>query len=342
MKQTELYKRYIEIKENTPRPYARDLATQLGVSEAELIDSRVGYDVHRLKSDILALLNALENVGEVKALTRNDFAVHEHMGCYSRQSLNGHTGLILNPGGIDLRLFLHHWQCAFAVHESGKHSLQFFDGQGDAVHKVYALPGTDMVAWQKIIEQFTDNSGQPFSPSTARVAHYADKVDAEKVEQEWRAMTDVHDFFLLLHRHNISRQQAFNAVSDDLAYRVDNSAVQGILNQAQAERNDIMIFVANRGCVQIFTGIIEKLEPLRGWLNIFNERFTLHLKDDAIIESWVTCKPTKDGFVTSLELYSADGNQIAQLFGQRSEGLPEQAIWRKQISSLHNLAETQS
>jgi putative hemin transport protein len=31
-----------------------------------------------------------------------------------------------------------------------------------------------------------------------------------------------------------------------------------------------MIFVGNRGCVQIFTGALEKVAPMRGWLNIFN------------------------------------------------------------------------
>jgi hypothetical protein len=34
-------------------------------------------------------------------------------------------------------------------------------------------------------------------------------------------------------------------------------------------------------------------------------------------------------FVTSLELFAADGTQIAQLYGQRSEGTPEQKRWRE-------------
>jgi putative hemin transport protein len=81
-----------------------------------------------------------------------------------------------------------------------------------------------------------------------------------------------------------------------------------------------MIFVGNRGCVQIFTGALEKLAPMRGWLNIFNTTFTLHLREDSIDEIWVTRKPTSDGHVTSVELFAKDGTQIAQLYGQRSEG----------------------
>ncbi len=147
-------------------------------------------------------------------------------------------------------------------------------------------------------------------------------------------MTDVHQFFQLLSRNNLTRQQAFRAVGNDLAYRVDNSALTEILEAAKSAQNEIMIFVGNRGCVQIFTGQIERLMPQDGWVNIFNRHFTLHLIEGAIAESWITRKPTKDGMVTSLELFAADGTQIAQLYGQRTEGQPEQLQWREQVAAL--------
>ncbi len=55
-----------------------------------------------------------------------------------------------------------------------------------------------------------------------------------------------------------------------------------------------------------------------------------------IAESWITRKYTKDGYVTSLELFAADGTQIAQLYGQRTEGEPEQQQWRTQIDALQS------
>ena len=39
-------------------------------------------------------------------------------------------------------------------------------------------------------------------------------------------------------------------------------------------------------------------------------------------------KPTKDGHVTSLEAYDADGEMIIQFFGKRQEGEGERADWR--------------
>ena len=115
---------------------------------------------------------------------------------------------------------------------------------------------------------------------------------------------------------------------------MDNSALAQLLETARQDRNEIMIFVGNRGCVQIFTGVVEKLTPMKGWLNIFNPTFTLHLLEEAVAETWVTRKPTADGHVTSLELFAADGTQIAQLYGQRTEGEPEQSQWRRQIDAL--------
>ena len=336
-----IYEQYIQAKAENPGKYARDLATLMGISEAELTHSRVGQDAKRLQGDARALLNALEAVGEAKAITRNTYAVHEQMGRYQNQHLNGHAGLILNPRELDLRLFLNQWASAFTLSEETshgmRHSIQFFDQQGDALHKVYATEHTDMVAWQAVLAKFitATNPTLPLAPpSTPDVTEPA--VNNATVDAEWRAMTDVHQFFQLLKRNNLTRQQAFRAVGDDLAYRVDNSSLTQLLNIAQQDQNEIMIFVGNRGCVQIFTGLIEKVTPYQGWINVFNKRFTLHLIETAIAESWITRKPTKDGFVTSLELFAADGSQLAQLYGQRTEGKPEQNQWREQISRLVN------
>lgn len=329
---------YLQLKAQHPRKYARDLAQLMNISEAELTFLRVGHDARRLAADCRAVLAALEGVGETKSITRNEYAVHEQVGVYTNQRINEHVGLVLNPRGLDLRIFPTQWFCAFALTEQSprgeRNSIQFFDRQGDAVLKVYATANTDMAAWQALIERFVLADNPPLAfPAAETPAHGAD-VDVAKLEAEWRAMTDVHDFFMILKRHNVSRQQAFHAVSDDLACQVDNKALATLLNAAQQDGNEIMVFVGNRGCTQIFTGVIEKVTPMENWINIFNPEFTLHLVESAIAESWVTRKPTKDGFVTSLELFAADGTAIAQLFGQRTEGEPEQTQWRQQVMSL--------
>lgn len=333
-----LYQRYQQTKIDHPAKYARDLAELLGVSEAELTHARVGHDTQRLQVAARTLLNELEQVGVTKSITRNSFAVHEQVGRYQNQHLNGHAGLILNPRALDLRLFLDQWDSVFALSETNKrgvrHSIQFFDHQGDALHKVYTTDETDLAAWQALIERHQSAENPALALQPAKINAGNDNSDAAKIDADWRAMTDVHQFFQLLTRNNLTRQQAFRAVGNDLAYRVDNSALAQLLQAAKDAQNEIMIFVGNRGCVQIFTGQIERLMPQDGWINIFNRSFTLHLIEGAIAESWITRKPTKDGVVTSLELFAADGTQIAQLYGQRTEGNPEQTQWREQIAAL--------
>ncbi|MBZ4236149.1 hypothetical protein LAM40_21925, partial [Mycobacterium tuberculosis] len=94
---------------------------------------------------------------------------------------------------------------------------------------------------------------RPLEPVT-----YADTADGAALENDWRAMTDVHQFFGLLRKYQLSRQQAFRLVSDDLACRVDPHALPALLSTVRQEGNGIMIYVGNRGCVRVFTGAREK------------------------------------------------------------------------------------
>lgn len=331
---TELWQRYQDVKANGTAKYARDIAAVMGISEAELTEARVGHDAVRLQDNARAILAALESVGETKCICRNEYAVHEQVGAFTHQHLDGHAGLVLNPRALDLRLFLSQWASAFHVNDQGRESIQFFDPHGDAVLKVYTTDATDSAAWQALIAEQTQSTPTPLALRPVENARYAETADGAALEKEWRAMTDVHQFFVLLRKYNLSRQQAFRLVSDDLACRIDTEALPRLLETIQQDGNEFMIFVGNRGCVQIFTGTLEKLTPMRGWINIFNSTFTLHLREETIDEVWVTRKPTVDGHVTSVELFAKDGTQIAQLYGQRSEGHPEQAQWRNQVDSL--------
>ncbi|CAI3923135.1 hemin-degrading factor [Commensalibacter papalotli (ex Botero et al. 2024)] len=332
------YQRYLTLKAEHTNKFARDLATMIGISEAELCYARIGADVKPFSTDFAALLKELHKVGETMNIVRNEYAVHEQAGQYDNVKLGNHGGLVLNPRALDQRLFVSKWVSSFYIKEmtkrGEKESIQIFDAYGDAILKIYMTDNTNRQEWDALVTQFVMESLDQFLVSPHE--HISENLlfDAKKIEEEWRAMTDVHQFFNLLNRHNVTRQQAFSSVSDTLACQVDNSALSEILNLALNDGNEIMIFIGNRGCVQIFTGVIEKLMPKDNWLNIFNPKFTMHLMEDQIAETWVTRKPTKEGYVTSLELFAKDGTQIAQLYGQRTEGDLEQETWRNQIDAV--------
>lgn len=246
-----------------------------------------------------------------------------------------------------MRIFLDHWAISFALTETSsdnlQHSIQFFDYHGNAVHKIYATEKTNMAVWYKLINQYQMTTNPPLNLRPATVHPQSPQITQtvkKQLETDWRNMTNVHQFFQLLQKYNVKRQQIFAAVSDELAYQVDNHALYQILHSAFNQQNEIMIFVGSLGCMQIFTGCIQKLAAYHDKLsalqkiNVLNPKFSLNVIETGIANSWVTRKPTKDGIVTSLEIFDHHGDPIIQLFGQRTEGEPEQLDWRKQISTL--------
>src|SRR5690606_37832459 len=122
-------------RSDNPKVRERDLAAQLGISEAELVAAHCGEGVLRIEPRVKELLNGLEAVGEVMALTRNESAVHEKIGVYENISVGGHNATVLGEN-IDLRIFPKIWAHGFAVEKRDgdeiRRSLRFFDNAGEA------------------------------------------------------------------------------------------------------------------------------------------------------------------------------------------------------------------
>jgi putative hemin transport protein len=113
-----------------------------------------------------------------------------------------------------------------------------------------------------------------------------------------------------------------------------------VLESAAASGLPIMVFVGSPGVVQIHTGPVHNIKAMGPWLNVLDNDFNLHLREDHIVESWVVQKPTPEGPVTSLELYDAHGTQIVQLFGKRKPGIPELEAWRALAVGLPDVEAT--
>lgn len=326
---------------------ARDAAEKLGVSEAELVACRCGETVRRLAGPWGEIIKSFPGLGEVMVLTRNDHAVHEKAGSFSKISIFKSMGLVLDED-IDLRLFLDHWQSGYAVAEktrSGlRHSLQFFDLDGTAVHKVYLREGSDRQAYEDLVTQNLDPNQQPGQAVSAlptRAPERPDQdIDRAVLRKRWCELQDVHDFHAMLKDVGVGRTQAFRLVGEEFAYRVGLETFKTALEAAAETATPIMIFAGNPGVIQIHTGPVEKLKELGPWFNVLDEGFNLHLRTDAIDTAWIIRKPTRDGVVTSLEIYDAVGDQIAWMFGKRKPGELEREDWRRLVASLQPLGES--
>jgi len=322
---------------------ARDVAASLGASEAALAAARVGDDVIRLSGDWKRLLTELHAVGRLMGLTRNDHAVIEREGAYEPASFvhGGAVGLVLDEG-IDLRLFMSRWHHAFAIaHETPKGQrwgIHFFDAAGDAVHKVYLTEGSDAEAFWAIVDSFRASSQAAplhFLPREAPAVERPDEeIDVAGLQAAWRALEDTHDFVPLLRRFGVTRTQALRLAPEEAVRVVRPTSLATTLEQAAETELPIMVFVGNAGCIQIHTGPVHRIKRLGPWLNVLDPGFNLHVRDDRIEAAWVVEKPTRDGVVTSLELFDGAGETVAMLFGKRKPGQPEDLRWRTLASQL--------
>lgn len=328
-------------KQENPKVRIRDAARQLGVSEAELVAVGDGSTVIRLAEDWEGILTSLEPLGDLMALTRNEHAVHERKGVYRNVSINGPMGLVLDEE-IDLRLFLGHWHFGFAVIEEGAHgtrrSLQFFDQDGTAVHKIYLQETSDLNAWEALVEKFRREDQdmtldiRPVPPAAKDLPD--EEIDFAGLYTDWRNMQDTHEFFGLLRKFKVGRLQALRNADHELARPVHPGSFRQTLQLASAEEVAIMVFVASPGVIQIHGGPVERVVATGPWFNVLDPRFNLHLREDHIATAWAVSKPTSDGVVSSLELFAADGELIALLFGKRKPGVPEDPKWRAIVERL--------
>ncbi|TPK79471.1 hemin-degrading factor [Mesorhizobium sp. B2-4-18] len=321
---------------DNPKARERDLAAQLGISEAELVAAHCGDGVVRVEPRVNDLLTGLEAVGEVMALTRNESAVHEKIGVYDKVVTGNHNAMVLGEN-IDLRIFPKIWAHGFAVEKRDgddiRRSLQFFDAAGDAVHKVHLRPTSSLHAYQKLVASLESPNQEPTIDISGTVLDEESEAGAstaslDDLRDRWSRLTDVHQFFGMLKTLKLSRRQAVRMVGQDYAWLLDNDAVRAMFHHAAESEMPIMCFVGNRGCIQIHSGPIKSIKPMGPWINVLDETFHLHLRTDHIHEVWAVRKPTKDGHVTSLEVYAANGDMIIQFFGKRHEGESEREDWR--------------
>ncbi|NJS39160.1 MAG: hemin-degrading factor [Rhodobacteraceae bacterium] len=325
-----------------PKLRERDLAAQLGVSEAALQAAHVGLGVTRIAAGPDGLIPRLAALGEVMALTRNASAVHEKVGRYDNYQGGQHAAMVLTDD-IDLRIFPQHWVHGFAVtrdtDEGPRHSLQVFDAAGDAVHKVFLRDGSDVAAWQALVADLaTGDTSQTLAttPAPEPEGARADPAKLDILRSEWARMTDTHQFMRLTAKLKYNRLGAYRTVGLPFAQPLAVSAVDTVLTEVAAAGIAVMVFVGNRGCIQIHSGPIKTLRPMGPWQNVMDPRFNLHLRTDHIAEVWLVKKPTKRGDAISVEGFDAEGRQILQIFGQRGEktDMAELEVWNQMTTRL--------
>ncbi|MCE3608376.1 hemin-degrading factor [Massilia sp. P8910] len=349
---TTLAERWNTLRTEQPKAMIRDAARTLGVSEAELLATGIGSTVTRLRSDgndPREIMRRALDLGTVLALTRNENGVIERTGVATRVKpqpaddketvkdderearqrniAGGYLG-----GEIDLRFTFSKWKHAFAVAQPGadgvvKRSLQFFDENGVAIHKIYPKDAAGVAVFDKLVDDFRhpdQNAALTVAARAPKAAELADsKVDVKEFQQAWSEMSDVHQFNRLLAEFKITREQAMRLAPAGMVQRLKPDAVRTLLDEAARQQLPIMSFLGNGAVIQIFSGKISKTAASAGWYNVLDPAFNLHLRESAFKSGWVV----RRAGVTSVEFYDNEGEQVVSFFGVRERGQPQPKSW---------------
>ena len=356
-----LAERWSTLRTEQPKLQIRDAARALAVSEAQLLATNIGKGVTRLQADgnqPREIMRAALDLGLVQAITRNENGVIETTGVASkfkqagdkseqadakqdpetearqRNIAGGYLG-----GQIDLRFHFEHWKYAFAVEQAGRdgkptRSLQFFDANGTAVHKIYVRSDAGVAVYDKLVANFRmpQQSGELNVLAVAPKA--AEKPDAEidvkEFQLAWKDMTDVHQFAQIMREFHLTREQALRLAPAGVVERVTPQALRTLLENAAKDKVAIMVFLGNEGLTQIYSGKIEKTMAAGGFFNVLDPDFNLHIRDTALRSGWVV----KRGGVTSVEFFDNDGTQVVSFFGVRERGKPQPQAWVDLADSL--------
>ncbi|SIO56025.1 putative hemin transport protein [Rhodovulum sp. ES.010] len=324
---------------------SRDLADSLGIAEADVLAAQTGRGVTRIAAHPDALMRAMPGFGTAMALTRNESAVIEKTGDYGDYTPGAHAAMVLGPA-IDLRIFPKHWVHAFAVEEEKggrlRRSIQVFDAAGDAVHKVFpqadgiAAKWDDLVAGLRLGDQSQTLALAPRAPAEPAKSGPA---KADRLRSEWDRLSDTHQFLQMVRKLRMNRLGAYRIAGAPYVRALDPGCMGGLLEALAADALPFMLFVGNRGCIEIHGGPIRTVKPTGPWLNILDPDFNLHLRGDHVAEVWAVAKPTKRGPAISVEAFDATGGLILQAFGQRVGEVDHTPAWNALVAALPSLAQ---
>ncbi|MCA1859743.1 hemin-degrading factor [Janthinobacterium sp. HSC-3S05] len=355
-----LAERWSTLRTEQPKLQIRDAARALGVSEAQLLATNIGKGVTRLQADgnqPREIMRAALDLGLVQAITRNENGVIETTGVASkfkqagdkseqadakdpetearqRNIAGGYLG-----GQIDLRFHFENWKYAFAVEQAGRdgkptRSLQFFDANGTAVHKIYLRNEPGVAVYDKLVatfrlpQQSTELNVLAVAPKAAEKPDA--EIDVKEFQLAWKDMTDVHQFAQIMREFHLTREQALRLAPAGVVERVTPQALRTLLENAAKDKVAIMVFLGNEGLTQIYSGKIEKTMAAGGFFNVLDPDFNLHIRDTALRSGWVV----KRGGVTSVEFFDNDGTQVVSFFGVRERGKPQPQSWVDLADSL--------
>jgi putative hemin transport protein len=295
----------------------REVAAKSGSTEAALLGGQVGPGVVRLRTDWQLTLHRLGAVGPVISLTANRHATIGSLVVYRNTATRGPAAQV-SDGDTDLCLFLSEWHTGFALRDQGGlgpgRSLQFFDAEGGAVHKIFLRESSDVDAFDELVRRQASDHQIPAPERQAESGEPRSDPTVPTTESDPEPHSDIRhldESLPLVHSSDLTQDHRF--AGPMWSQRVARASLRQVLETAIVSKVPLLIMVGNHGAIQNHAGPVGGLREVDGWLAIHDSNFNLHIDELGIESAWVVRKATPDGVVTSLELYDRAGEMIVYL-----------------------------
>lgn len=332
------------ITEN-PKINPREQADRIGVTEGALVASGCGNGTIRLRRDSHdreAQLCFLHSLDSALSVTRNRTALLEVKGVYPKSQF--FEGLGWMQGAlIDLRVTMAECSEGFYVPADGSRnpSLQFFDSDGVAVHKVFFPANDDQYeVFAKSQQHRNQKPDFEWKRGTGADYHQDDvsEVDHTAFIQKWEQLGELHNFTRLMYRFRLNRLQAIRLAGEAYAQRLNRDAVREVLEAVSRYDLPMQVAVENSGVVQQRCGLLPALESYGKWMNLLHENFNLHIDESQVNQVWRVALSTRHGVMHVLEVFDKGDRPVLRLFPSEALTGKEPASWSELLKSYQPLS----
>lgn len=286
------------------------------LAEAELMASRMGGGVVRLRPEWDALLSVLPQLGHICAITSNRAAVIKKNGIYLYHA-NSSTRSPYSP--IDLAVDLASWLSAFVVVDrddrSGllTRSIYFYGKDGSAVHTLHLTRTSSVGVFEEIVEEFAGSDRRAEAPP--------EHTPATMQPLLFPQMDD------LRRKPLMPFVPAPWAAEGQHAIHISQTNVHELFRYIAHEQILVTISVVNAGCAQIHCGLFRRIENVQGALQVKDCGTELVFSEESLAHAWVVKGPVADRYSETLELFDAQGREAALITPCRKAGPNVERRW---------------
>jgi putative hemin transport protein len=217
-----------------------------------------------------------------------------------------------------------------------RESLQLFDDCGSSIHEVVLEQPRKARALDPLVDESPIVQlalARPVPPVVLPEA----SVEVSALQAAWWDMQSPRDFGHLLTQFQLTELQALHLAGSELAFGVPPNTLEKVLSLCVDLGVPISAVVRNSGIRQTYVGTLNKVVRVGRWLTFTGATLRLRVRDDLAESAWIVRRPYRTGQVTTVELYSATGEQLVSIGGSTEPGL--RAAWAILISTFSEGAE---